>query len=468
MMLFELSRFPRSQFFQESRQILALALPMMLAQIAAVGMGVIDTIMAGNISKADLTAVALGSAVFATVFITFMGIMAALNPMIAQAFGAGQKTEIGETVRQGIWFALGLGLSGTLLIIAALPIMQDYLKLGDTAERMLTEYLIYMALAMPAVMLYRVFHAYISSLQHPKAIMWISWLALLLNIPLNAIFMYGYFGLPAIGGAGAGLASMLVHWFSVWALAIYAIKNRRFADFQLTARFSRPNWSIQKQIWRLGWPIGLSYFLEASLFTSVVWLIADWGEDYVAAQQVVISLSSVIYMVPQAIGMAVTVRVGYSIGKRDGLHARYATGTGIAVSVILASIFSILLIVLRHILPTIYTDDVQVIHITASVILMLALGMIPDFVQAVASYALRGYKQTRAPMLIHAVSFWGLGLLPGYVIAHGANLGIYGFWIGIELALITAAIALLWYAEIFSKRTVQNGHIESQHHDNSH
>lgn len=452
-MLFDLNRLPRHAFWQEMRCILTLALPMMLAQIAAVAMGVVDTVMAGGIGKADLTAVALGSAFFATVFITFMGILAALSPMIAQHSGAGRDAEIGETVRQGIWFALGLGVLGTLMILFSLSPINDYLDLGEDTESMLSEYLIYLALAMPAVMVYRVFHACVSGLQKTKAIMWISWAAMLLNIPLNAVFMYGWFGLPAMGGAGAGLASMLVHWFSMLALAAYTVKEKHFQKIALTARFSLPDWQVQKQIWRLGWPIGFSYFLEASLFTSIVWLIADLGQDFVAAQQVVVSLSTVIYMVPQAIGMAVTVRVGYNLGKRDFLYARQTAGIGMVLAAFLACVFTVLLVLLRHHLPHYYTDDVTVIGIASTVILMLALGMLPDFVQTVASYALRGYKQTKIPVLIHALSFWGLGLLPGYWFAYGLDWGIYGFWAGIETALFSACFALLWYSEFFSKQS---------------
>ena len=206
-MLLNLNRFSPSSFRSESGKLVSLALPLLLAQIASVGVGVVDTVMAGRAGKDDLAAVALGSAVFATVFITFLGIMTALNPMIAQQHGAGEQGEIGETGRQGMWFGLGLGAAGMLLMMALIKPLQGYLAgkgYGAYVLDTLGDYLFYVALAMPAAMVYRALYAYASSLDRPKPLMWTSWAALLLNVPLNYVFVYGKLGLPAMGGAGFG------------------------------------------------------------------------------------------------------------------------------------------------------------------------------------------------------------------------------------------------------------------------
>ncbi|WP_107689065.1 MATE family efflux transporter [Neisseria wadsworthii] len=451
-MLLDINRHSPAVFKKETRLLIALALPMMLAQIAAVGVGFVDTVMAGAAGKDDLAAVALGSSAFVTVFITFMGVMNALNPILSQQFGAGKHAEVGETGRQGLWFGLFLGLAGMMLLLAVIKPFMWYLTLSENVESMLAQYLFFVALAMPAAMLHRSLHAYASSLNRPKPIMWVSWAALFLNIPLNYMFVYGKFGMPELGGAGCGLASALVFWFNALALWLYVKKNAYFQPFGLSGGFSKPDWAVLKQIWKLGWPIGLSFFLEVSLFSFIVFLIAKFGEDYVAAQQVVISLTSVIYMIPQAVGAAATVRVGYALGKLQKQRARYISGVSMAVGAVLAVCTLLLLTLLRHPLAAMYTNDAGVLAIATQVLLFAAVFQLVDFTQCIASYALRGYKVTKAPMVVHAIAFWGLGLLPGYILADAAGMGIYGYWTALVLSLSVAAFVLVWLLEKHSRQ----------------
>lgn len=454
-MLLDINRYSFGEFATEAKKLAALAWPMMLASVASVGVGVVDTAMAGAAGKDDLTAVALGSALFATVYITFMGVMTALNPTIAQMHGAGGREQVGEMGRQGLWFALLLGLAGMALMLGLIAPLQDYLDFSAKVETMLGDYIRYTAWAMPAAMLHRAFHAYASSLNRPKPIMWVSWGGLLLNVPLNYVFVYGKFGLPAMGGAGCGLATLLVFVFNAAALGAYVARARYFAPFGLTQRLSRPDWRVQKQLWQLGWPIGLSYFLEASAFTFIVWLLAPLGADTVAAQQVVVSLTSITYMVPNSLGTAATVRIGFSIGRRQFARARYVSGVAAATGIALAVLVCLLVIALRYPLVGVYTDDAAVTAIAVSVILFMAAFQLFDFTQCITSYALRGYKVTRIPMLIHALAFWFCGLLPGYFLAYALGMGIYGFWSAMIFSLAAAAAALTYYLERISRTAVR-------------
>lgn len=456
-MILDLNRYSYKSFIVESKGLLKLALPMVSAQIAAVGVGVVDTMMAGGAGKNDLTAVALGTSVFITVFVTFMGIVNALNPIIAQQHGEKLKGEIGEMGRQGLWFALMLGLVGMLLLWLSAAPLKNYLHMDNAVELMLGDYLFYTALAFPAAMIYRALYAYSSSLNRTQAIMWISWVALLFNIPLNYIFVYGKLGLPVMGGAGCGAATALVFWFNALALGIYVAKNRYFETFGLTHHFSKINWTVQKQVWALGWPIGFSYFLEVSLFSGIVWLIADLGADTVAAQQITLNIGSIMYMIPSAIGASTTVRVGYSVGLRQFVRARYVSGVAVALTAVAALCCMLFLVWCRHILVRGYTSDAVVSVMAAELLLLSAVMQFFDFTQCVASYALRGYKITRRPMLIHALTFWGMGLLPGYWLAYGPwNMGIYGFWTALILSLGSAACALVWYLEKHSLKIKQH------------
>ncbi|ULJ70414.1 MATE family efflux transporter [Wielerella bovis] len=440
-MLFDLNRYSINDFKHETRQLLTLALPMMLGQIATIAIGVVDTIMAGAAGKADLSAVALGSSVFVTVFITFMGIMAALNPMIAQLFGANKTDEVGKTGQQGIWFGIIFGIIGMILMLALIVPLKNYLHMDDYIEAQFGQYLFYVALAMPFALVYQALSAYASSLNRPKPIMWINWAALIINIPLNWLFIFKF----NMGGSGAGLATLFIFCFNSFALFCHIWKNPYFQPFGLTQTFRLPELTAQKNIWKLGWAIGLSYFLEVSLFSFIVWLIADLGEDFVAAQQIVGNLNSMVYMIPQAIGSAATVRVGQSIGRRQFARARYISGVSLLSGWVLALCTFTLLLTLNQALVGLYTQDASVLHIGASLLIFVGFFQLFDFTQCIASYALRGYKITRVPMVIHAIAFWLLGLLPGYALAYWANMGIYGFWAALILSLASAASALVWY-----------------------
>lgn len=454
-MLLDITHYKFTTYKKEVAALVALAAPMLLAQVAQVGTSFVDTVMAGGAGKGDLAAVALGSSVFITVYVTLMGIMIALNPMIAQLHGAKKTQEIGEMGRQGLWFGLAIGMLGMCLMWLAIIPFKMWLDVSPQTLALAEQYLWFVGLGMPAAMIQRALHAYASSLNRPKIIMWVSWFCFALNIPLNWIFVYGKFGVPALGGAGCGLATALVFWVNALVLFFYITKDKYFAAFGLTQRFSPPNIKKLGEITRLGLPIGLSFFIEVSLFTCIMFLVARLDgntEDYVAAQQVVISLTSLIFIIPQSLGGASTVRVGFSLGRRQLARARYISGVSIASSMIMALCTALFLVTLRHQLADIYTDDLAVISLAASLMLYAAAFQLVDAIQCVASYVLRGYKVTTMPMIIHAVAFWGCGLIPGYVLAFHYGMGIYGFWTALVVSLGVAAILLLWYLEKHSKK----------------
>lgn len=446
-MLFDLNQYRWAQFVREAKKILVLALPIFVAQLAQVGVGFVDTVMAGRYGAEDLAAVALGSNVFITVYVTLMGVTVALNPILSQLFGAGKVDEVGQMGRQGLWFGLMLGVLGMVLLWAVIRPVQGYVDLGDYVDHTFGLYVFFVALGMPAAMVHRALHAYASSLNKPKPIMLVSLAALLLNIPLNYVFVYGKLGMPAMGGAGCGLASALVFWFNALVLGCYVARQRYFHRFGLTERFSWPDWSAQWQALKLGVPIGLSFFLEVSLFTFIGLLIARFGVTHVAAQQVVISITALLYMLPQSVGTALGVRVGQNVGMGKMLRARYVSGVGVVIGLVGATATALLLLVFRHQLVGFYTNDAGVVALGASLLLFAAVFQLSDAAQTIASYALRGYKLTKVPMLIHLVTFWGLGLGLGALLGLYFNWGLYGFWTALVVALMGAAVALVWYLD---------------------
>lgn len=453
-MLFELNEHSKGEVLTECRRLVRLALPILIAQAAQVGVGVVDTVMAGHASANDLAGVALGSNVFTTLYITLLGVMAALQPIVAQSYGAGKTTEIGEQGRQGLWFGLFLGVSGMLLLWVVISPLQKQFDMGSYVNKTFGQFVFFISLGMPAAMIHRAFYAFASSLNRPKTIMVVSLIALLLNIPLNYVFVYGKFGLPALGGAGCGLASAICFWFNAIVLGIYIYRQRFFAPFALFARFEWPKWRALWAVLMLGIPIGLSFFLEVSLFTFISLLIARFGVTHVASQQVVINITSLIYMIPQSIGIALAVCVGQAVGAQNWLRARFISGVGLIMGLIGACGTGLMLLTFRHFWVSLYTKDQNVIILGGTLLIFAAIFQLSDATQTIASYALRGFKLTKVPMLIHAITFWGLGLGIGCLLGLYFNMALYGFWLALVVSLTGAAVALVWYLNRESKLLV--------------
>ncbi|GGX79871.1 MATE family efflux transporter [Vogesella alkaliphila] len=455
-MLFHLDRAGWPRLREETRTLSHLALPMMVAQIAQVATGFVDTVMAGRVSTDDLAAVSLGASIFVTAYVTLMGVVSALNPILSHQFGAGETRGIGETARQGLWFGLLLGCLGALLMLAIQPLLRQWLSLPDTVEDKVMLYIDGAAFGMPAAMMHRALHAFASSLNRPRPIMVVSLIALLLNIPLNYMLIHGLFGLPQLGGAGCGWATGVVMWFNAITLFVYLARNRALAGYGLTQQFSWPQWSRFPAMLRLGLPIGLSFFVEVSLFSFIALLIAQLGTLVVASHQAVLNFSSLIYMIPQSIATALTIRVGQSIGSGDYQQARLISGLGIALSIAAALLTMLLVLLFRHQIIAMYSQDPAVVALGSTLMLFAAFYQLTDAMQTVASGALRGYKITTLPMVIHIVSFWGLGLGLGMVLGLTdwllPRLGVHGFWAALVVSLSVAGLTLVGYLSHISRQ----------------
>jgi MATE family multidrug resistance protein len=449
-MLFDLNRTSSQRIWLESRQIVHLALPMLIAQVAQVATSFVDTVMSGHVSTGDLAAVSLGSSIFLTCYVTLLGLVTALNPILAHLQGAGSTGQIGEHARQGIWFGLFVGLFGMALMLALEQPLRPLIHLPPAVVDKTMLFITGTALAMPAALMHRALHAIASSLNRPRPIMFMSLAALALNIPLNYILIHGLYGLPRMGGAGCGWATAVAFWFNCTALFGYIAFNRYFAPYALFHRFSWPDWRAQANILRLGLPIGLSFFVEISLFSFIALLIARLGTVVVASHQTVLNFSSIIYMVPQSISTALSVRVGHSAGAGNYRDARLISGIGLMIGLVSAAGIMALTLGLRTQIIGLYTDDPHLIAIGASLLIYAAVYQLADATQTIASGALRGYKLTAIPMLIHISSFWIIGLGLGITLGltdwlTPAPMGVYGFWSALVVSLSAAALLLIRY-----------------------
>ncbi|MBA3253413.1 MAG: MATE family efflux transporter [Burkholderiaceae bacterium] len=423
-----------------------------------VGNGTIDTIMAGQLSATDLAAVAVGSSIYVSVYIGLMGVLQALSPIAGHHFGARRWRAIGDDLQQALWLSLFLAIAGLPIVLATSPWL-GFARVEPEVASIATTYLHAIAFGLPAALASRTFVALNAAVSRPKITMMINVFALALKVPLNEVFMSGAGPIPPMGGAGAAVATAVLAWVTL-ALSVGVWRLDPFFRRFHSDRIHRPRWASQRDLLKLGVPIGLSVAFEVTSFTFMAVLIARLGTTSVAGHQVVANVAAILFMVPLAIGIATSVLVAQSMGAGAPRVARVAALRGFRLSIGIALAAALIVWLLREPLVALYTIDAAVSAVALSLIGWAAVFHVFDACQGVCGFALRGYKNTFWPMVIYGVSLWGVGLAGGYWIALydtplGPPRGALGFWEAATVALGIAAFSLAWLAADVSRRTAE-------------
>ena len=426
---------------QELRAIAVIAVPIISAQLLQMGMGVADTVMAGRVNALTLAAVAMGSAMWFFTFIGGLGVMLALTPIISHHVGAKNHPLIREELRQGIWLALMLALllMGVLGTLGALmPLLGiDPLIVSETRN-----YLLWVGWSLPFTCLYLVPRFFNESLGHSMPMFWAQLAMLPVNILGNYVFMYGNFGFPAMGAAGAALATGIAQTLGCVALYTYTLGARRYAHFQLRQRMTRPDWPHIARIVRLGIPISVGMAMESGLFTATALLMGRFGIDAVAGHQIAINLASLMFMVPLGTSIALTVRVGQALGAGDPLAARYRGRLGIVLCTAIMLASAVVLGSFGTFFAGLYTPNPTVVATAAQFLVYAAVFQVVDGMQVGAMGVLRGYKDTKIPMFITVFCYWVVGMGLSLSLGVFGPLGPAGLWAGLVGGLAVAAVVL--------------------------
>ncbi|WP_213875932.1 MATE family efflux transporter [Pseudomonas sp. dw_358] len=430
---------------RELRTLLTLAGPIIIAQLAHTAMGFVDAVMAGRVGPEDLAAVALGNSIWVPVFLLMTGLLLATTPKVAQRFGSGEVPRIGPLVRQALWLAVATGLGAAALLLNAEPVLHA-MKVDPQLIGPCMQYLSGIATGLPSVALYHVLRCCSDGMGRTRPSMVLGLCGLMLNIPLNYVFIYGHMGVPAMGGAGCGWATAIVMWVMLLGMASWVRWAPAYRQAAVFAHFEWPQWPVLKRLLGIGLPIGIAVFAESSIFAVIALLIASLGSSVVAGHQIALNVSSLVFMVPFSLGMAVTVRVGQALGRQQPREARFAAGVGMATALAYAFFSASLMLLGRERIAAVYTADPQVIHLAAMLLVYAALFQFSDAVQVTAAGALRGYQDTRVTMLLTLFSYWGIGLPVGYVLGLtdwlGPPRGPSGLWQGLIAGLTCAAVML--------------------------
>jgi len=430
---------------QEINKIIKLSIPLFIAQFAQTAMGFVDTVMAGGVSANDMAAVSIAASIWLPCILFGVGVLMALIPLTAQAHGANDNAKIPKIGQQGLYLALLLAIPITLLLYNA-GYAVNLMDIEAPLKNITTQYLHAVLFAAPAFLLFQALRNYVEGLSLTKPAMVVGFIGLLANIPLNWIFVYGKFGLPALGGVGCGVATAIVYWIMLFALLIYVIYTKKLQHYPLFKSFSAPNYAQLWSIFKLGLPVAIALFFEITIFAGIAVLIAPLGAMIVAAHQIAINFSSMVFMLPMSVSNAVSIRVGFNLGRNNNHGAKSASYAGFTVGLGLSIISAILTVIFKEDIARLYTDHQDVIALAVTLMLFSAMYQCVDSIQVVATGALRGYKEMTAIFSRTFIAYWVVGLPLGYLLGITdiivEPLGAKGFWIGITVGLSVAAILL--------------------------
>ena len=427
----------------EALATLSLAGPLIVHNLALVGMALTDTIMSGLLGASTLAAVAVGANVWAPVFLFALGVIMAQSPITAHLHGAGKHRDIGHYARQMLWLSQVLGWGGFFLLRHLAPFMRA-IHIEPEIIPNATAYLDALAWGLPGLCMYQALRFTSEGIGHTRPMLTIALGALAINGALDYLLMYGKLGLPAFGAAGCGYATAITQWLMFCALLVYARRRALYRPLEIFARFEWPQWLAQRELLWLGVPIAIGIFMESSLFAGVGLMMGTLGTDIVAAHQIALNYASFVFMVPMSIALAISVRVGQALGRGDAHGARLAgfAGIGLCLGFEIASALSMLL--LPHWIVAVYTHDANVAHIAVSLLYIGAIFQLSDGLQTSAAGALRGYKDTRVPMIITVIAYWLVGFPLAWLFGIPLHLGPQMIWAGFIAGLTAAAVLLLY------------------------
>jgi multidrug resistance protein, MATE family len=433
------------------RRILGLAWPILIGQLAIIAFGVIDTAMAGRYSAVDLAALGLGSSIYISIYISLSGILAALQPIVGQLFGAREELAIGHAVRQALWLAAALALIGGTLLCFPTPLLSLTHADPQLTARTLA-YLRVLALGLPAALLFRIYASLSNAIARPRFVMAVQLSALLLKIPANAWFIFGGLGLPALGGVGCGLASTVINWGCGLLGLGLMLRHAAYRPYRIFGAFCWPDRARQLELLRLGVPMGLSYLIEVTAYAFLALFIARFGTTQLAGHQIAANLGAVLYMTPLSIGIAASTLVAQHLGADRPERARGIARAGLALGFSLALCCAALMVAARPLVIAAYTPDPAVAAAAMPLLLLVGCYHPWDALQCICGFILRGHKVAAIPTVIYAVSLWGIGMGGGYWFGFdvpgtipAALTGASGFWFASCLSIAAAALMLLGY-----------------------
>ena len=417
----------------EIRRILHLAIPLIISNVAIIGMEVIDTIMAGQASAEDLAGLAIGGNIWLIIEVAMGGMISAITPRISRFFGANQSSEIRLDTQQGL--LLG-GLIGTLAMFLMLAVVPFLPQLGAEPEvtKIAQGYTEIIAYSLPVSGICWVLFCLLEGHALMRFVVLSSLAALLLNLLLDYIFVFGKLGFPALGGVGCAWTTTTIYWLWGLSCVIYTAQHSLLKSYKIYAKWPRLDWSRWKAILALGLPISMALLAEEGFFNVATLLIAPLGTEALGAHQITIQVVSLVLMFGLGIGQATAIRVARSIGESQTQAMLSKLKSSFLLIISVGLLVGLGVFIFRDSVPRLFTQDPAIAAISSAIMLMSPLYLLSDVLQIWAAQTLRGFEDTKIPMMIQITSYWIIGFPLAYTLGlttwWGKSYGLYGFWIG--------------------------------------
>ncbi len=432
---------------QEAGPLWRIAWPLLIAQTAQIGTGVVDTLMAGNYGDADLAAIAVGFNIWLPLYLIILGTLFACSAIVAQDFGANRIDRIGSFLPQGLWVAMAISAVMTPMCLQS-GVVINLLGLPDETAAKTTAYVSRVGLGFPALGLFMALRYHTQGLGVTAPFAMASVAGFIANVPLNYMLIFGHWGAPELGAEGCGLATAASMWITTSIILLYVISAKSLKPYLPSRWLQKPDRQRITEILVVGLPVGMTFFLETGVFAAITLLIATLGDTAVAAHQIAINIWDVFYIPMVSIGSAMATRMGHAIGAGNAQGVRMALRVGALIGTLIGLITMAVLLLFPNAIINAYTASADIRFLALQLLRLAALFIMIDVVQILGSFVLRAYKETRFPFIVVTFSYWGLALPVGYLLAihwgDGSVEGTVDFWYATILGITVATLLISW------------------------
>ena len=437
------------------KETIKLAYPVVIGQLGHMMLGVVDSLMVGRLGAVQLAASSLVNGLILLILVLGIGMSVALTPLVAIAKGSEKHDECGIILRQGLL----VNIVFSFLLVVVIYFLADlihYLNQPVEVAQYAESYLKILNISIIPFMLFQTYKQFSEGLSFTKPPMTILIFSVFINAFLNWILIFGNLGLPRLELDGAGYATLMTRIFMAAAIFIYIRNAKSFQEFDPSLRFKSVNFKVIRKIVNIGVPGGFQMFFEVGGFSFAAIMVGWIGVNELAAHQIALNLASITFMVGLGISISVTIRVGNFLGKRDSVEIKKAGYSALFIIAVIMSLFGIMFFAFRNYLPTLYINDVEVIKIASSLIIIAAIFQIVDGLQIVGVGILRGLTDMKAPMVISFIAYWVIGLPVAYLLGFIFDFGVEGIWVSFVVGLTLAAIFFILRFRKFLKYTQLN------------
>jgi multidrug resistance protein, MATE family len=437
-----------------------LAYPVMLSQLGQVMVGVADSMMVGKLGAEPLAAASLANSIFFVVFMFGIGVSMAITPLVAMADGKKKSKRIENLFKNGLAINIATGLILFLLIVLASTLI-DQMGQPEQVVELTVPYLMIITLSMLPFMIFQTFKQFAEGLSQTKQAMYIIVFSNLFNIFLNWVLIYGNLGAPAMGLNGAAWATLISRIVMAIAIAYYVWNSKRYKAYKIRINFKGLNFPLISKMLNIGVPTGFQFIFEVGAFSTAAIMMGWIGVNALAAHQIAINLASISYMMASGISTAAMIRVSNLLGKSDFQSMREAGFVSFIMVGVFMAFSAVVFFVFKEFLPSLYIQDLDVIELSASLLIIAGLFQLSDGIQVVGLGALRGMSDVKVPTYFTLVAYWVIGLPLGYFFAFVLGLNEQGIWFGLLIGLTITGLLLLYRFHSLSKKIILKNTFEN-------